>query len=323
MRDGIEGCQESPLMDLPWPLHFLKVWCGKRFQGIETPLLAGFKLTHRCNLRCLHCPFWRSRTGDMPFETVLETLEKIHAAGVRLVIFEGGEPLLWRDGDRAIGDVLAAAAGMFFSVGVTTNGTIPFLDLNADAVWVSIDGLKETNDAVRGPVFDRVMSNIAAAEGKNVLANVTINRLNCAEIPYLVRELAGRVRGVTIQFHYPYGKGEEDLSVSRSQRTGVLDSLISLKSDGYPVAVSYSCLEALKRNTWKCHDFLLANVEPDGIINRGCYVKNRGNVDCAKCGFAAHTEISLAFDLNPGSILAGWRIFKWKMRRSTRAIKYK
>ncbi len=299
-------------MNVPWPIHFLRAYCEKRFHGIEKPLLAGFKLTHRCNLKCAHCPFWRAPSPDMPFDTVIESMDRLHGLGVRLVIFEGGEPLLWRDGPSGIGDVLAEAKKRFYSVGVTTNGTIPFEGLDADAVWVSLDGLRETNDAVRGTTFDRAMANIAAAAGRNVLVNVTINRLNCLEVPGLVRSLKGAARGVTVQFHYPYGRGEEDLSVTREQRIRVLEELISLKASGFPVAVSRRCLEALKENTWACRDFLLANVEPDGSINLGCYVKNRGHRDCRACGFAAHTEISLAFDLNLESILAGWRMFRWR-----------
>ena len=75
----------------------------------------------------------------------------------------------------------------------------------------------------------------------------------------------------------------------------------------------YRCLDSLKDNSWNCQDWMLANVEPDGTINLGCYVKGRGAIQCSMCGFAAHTEISKAFDLNPGAILAGHNIFRFRM----------
>jgi hypothetical protein len=56
-------------------------------------------------------------------------------------------------------------------VGVTTNGTLP-IDIDSDIVWVSIDGLKETHNRIRGDCFDRVVENIeitignAAPDGK-------------------------------------------------------------------------------------------------------------------------------------------------------------
>ena len=57
---------------------------------------------------------------------------------------------------------------------------------------------------------------------------------------------------------------------------------------------------------------MIANVEPDGQINTGCYVKNRGTVNCSWCGFAAHTEISQAFQMHPGPMLSGMKIFKYR-----------
>lgn len=51
------------------------------------------------------------------------------------------------------------------------------------------------------------------------------------------------------------------------------------------------------------------NVDPDGTITRGCYVKGRGRIDCPACGFTAVSEASGALDLLPGSARAGWSIF--------------
>ncbi|HPL26913.1 MAG TPA: radical SAM protein [Anaerolineae bacterium] len=271
------------------------------------PLLAGVKLTHRCNLRCPACPFWRRPAPDIGYVQALAALDALHAAGVRLVIFEGGEPLLWRDGEHTVEDLVRVARTRFFAVGITTNGTLP-LTTSADMVWVSIDGPREVHDAYRGPSYDRIMANIAASGHRRVMANVTINRLNCARIPELLRDLTGRVRGVTIQFAYPYGDGE-DLTVDPEARRRVLDELVALKRAGYPLLDSYGALRRLKGNTWRCHDWLIANVEPDGRINLGCYLKGRGAVDCRKCGFAAHAELSRAFDWDPAAILCGRAVF--------------
>lgn len=293
-----------------WPFEFFKVLAARRLTGRATPVLAGFKLTHRCNLQCRHCPFWKRAGPDASFESVLEAFERLRALGVLMVIFEGGEPLLWRDGDRRFRHVLEAARDRFLSVGVTTNGTLP-LDLDAHAVWVSLDGLEAAHDRIRGPgVFRRVLANLEAAP-RPVLVNVTINRHNAAEVPDLVRFLEGRVAGVTVQFHYPYEGLPDPLLTPPDARARVLEELLRLKAEGLPVTDSAAALEALKENHWRCHDHLLANVEPDGTIRTGCYVKGRGGVDCRACGFAAHTEISLAYELRLGPILAGKRLFGW------------
>lgn len=288
-------------------LYFLQHNLRCRLLGERRPLLAGVKLTHRCNLRCPACPFWRRPQPDMAYDTALQALDALHEAGVRLLIFEGGEPFLWRDGARTVEDLVRAARGRFFAVGITTNGTLP-LETTADRVWVSIDGPREVHDRYRGRSYDRLMANIAAADRRRLLANVTINRLNWERVPELVRELRGLVRGVTVQFAYPYPDGE-DLTVSWEARRQVLDELIALKRGGYPLLDSYAALGRLRGNSWRCHDWLVANVEPDGAISYGCYLRGRGEIDCRLCGFAAHAELSLAYDWHPAAILCGRRVF--------------
>lgn len=297
-------------MNLPWYLYFLTYYIKCRFFRKRIPLLAGFKITNRCNLSCLHCPFWKRNSPKMlTFNQVKNILTTIHQLGIRILILEGGEPFLWKDGEYSIHDVVAFAKSLFFSVGITTNGTFP-LTLKTHTVWVSIDGLKETHNHIRGNCFDKVMENIQNSSHPNIYANITINQKNYQEIPELVKYLTGKIKGITIQFHYPYEKGDT-LTPSFEQRKEALNNLISLKKAGYPIVNSYLCLESLKDNSWDCQDWMLANVEPDGSINLGCYVKGRGDIQCKMCGFAAHTEISLAYSWHIESILTGKKIFQY------------
>jgi len=288
-------------------LYFLKHNLETRLLNHRKPLLAGFKLTNRCNLRCRACPFWQMADDDIPYQVAVENMNTLFRAGVRLLIFEGGEPTIWRDGNKQFEDLVSIAKKKFFCTGVTTNG-ITSIETETDTVWVSVDGLRETHNYNRGNSFDRVMANIAASPHPKILANITINRVNCREIPELVRFLEGKVKGVTIQFYYPY-EGTEDLWVDTEDRVWVLDELMRLKREGLSVLDSYVTLEALKENRWRCHSWLIANAEPDGRINYGCYLKNRADISCAKCGFAAHTEISKAYDWSWQAIRAGSKIF--------------
>ena len=283
-----------------------------RLKGERRPLLAGFKITHRCNLQCRACPFWRRPGQDVPFEKAIEVMDQLHAAGVRNLVFEGGEPLIWRDGAHKFEELVAEARERFFAVGVTTNGTLP-LQTAADIVWVSVDGLRETHNRNRGPTFDRVMENIRTSPHPKLLANITISRLNVDEIPDLVQYLSEveQIKGITIQFFYPYEESD-DLELTSKQRTQVLDHLIQMKRNGYPLLDSVPALKALKANTWRCRDWLVADAEPDGSVTFGCYLKTRGDIDCRKCGFAAHAELSLSFDGNLKAINAGRQIFGFR-----------
>ena len=183
----------------------------KSLLGYKRPLLAGIKLTHNCNLKCDHCPFWNKKRGSLSFSQATAAMKTLHKQGVRIVIFEGGEPFLWKDGDYGIKDIVNEAKKLFFSVGITTNGTFP-LEADANIIWVSIDGLRETHDALRYGSYNNVITNIKASSHPRIYAHTTINSINWKESPEVVRFLSPLLKGVTFQFHYPYNEGEEDLS---------------------------------------------------------------------------------------------------------------
>jgi MoaA/NifB/PqqE/SkfB family radical SAM enzyme len=298
-----------------WLSYFSKYFWDSRIRGLKKPVLGGFKITHNCNLRCRHCPFWQRKSPELGYEGVVGVMRRLHDMGVRILIFEGGEPFLWRDdkAGKSFNDVVEYGKKLFFSVGVTTNGTMPITDFPADVVWVSFDGLKDTYTKIRGDCFDTVTKNIRESNHENLYANITINRLNEGELEDVVKFLSTVVKGVTIQFHYPYGTDwDKELFIPLNERGAVIERLLKLKKEGYPLTDSRGCLEDMKMNTWQCYDWMLANADPDGTIAQGCYLKNRGEVDCLSCGFAAHVEISKAFDMHLPSINVGRKIFRYR-----------
>lgn len=278
--------------------------------GRVSPVLAGYKITHKCNLKCKHCPYWKRSGPEQDFDGVVDTLGRLSSMGVRILILEGGEPLLWRDGNKNIAHVVDAARRLFPSVCITTNGTLPWRDLSVDRVWVSLDGYPAAHDSIRGDgSFDKIMANLEREGRGKAFISTTINTGNADTIPEMITALKGRVAGVTIQFHYPYEGLPDPLFLWPAQRAEVLDELIRLKNEGYPVANSFASLVDLKKERWTCEEGLLANAEPDGSIFHGCYLKNRGPSQCSLCGFSAHNEMSLAFRGGFQSILTGLRTF--------------
>ena len=274
----------------------------------KRPFLASYKLTYWCNLSCRQCPFKSYHSPQPSYAQVCRTLDDLHTRGSQVVIFEGGEPLLWRDGKYTCRDVIDYARQKFFRVGITTNGTLP-LDLDADVVWVSLDGLEETHNRLRGaPIFARVVENIRQSRHMRIYAHITANAENYAEIPALVHFISPLVKGITVQFYYPY-EGEEQLFLPWADRSSLLDELIALKNAGYPILNSVPALNALKNNSWGCLSWLVDNANPDGSLFQGCYLQGRSEIDCSKCGFSPYTEISLAFRGDPRAILAGMKIF--------------
>ncbi len=259
------------------------------------------------------CPF-HQRAGEddaqMTWPAAIAMLDAVRNRGALIIVFEGGEPLLWHDNGHDINDLIDYAQKRFPRVAVTTNGTVP-LDVSPDVVWVSLDGLKATHDRLRSQSFDKVWSNLQAAHHGRLFVHFTINRENRQDIRPLLELLKGikRFRGMTVQLFYPYGQGEAPLALSDNERKETLDEVIRLKNHGFPILNSTGRLKAMISNNWRCHDDILINVDPDGAITEGCYVKSRGKINCRACGFSPVSEASGALDLIPGAIMAGWSIF--------------
>jgi MoaA/NifB/PqqE/SkfB family radical SAM enzyme len=296
-----------------WCIDLCDFFLRRRIFQKPIPLIASFKLTYRCNLRCRGCPFHLradSQNGHMSGEAAIQTLQKLKQLGTRIIVFEGGEPFLWRDGSFTFNDLVRFAEKQFLRIAVTTNGTFP-LDAPVDVVWVSVDGTKEKHDRLRSQSFDRVWSNIATATHHKILIHYTLNRENWQDLKELVKNVRNvpSIKGITVQFFYPYDQGEDTLTLSQEERRAAVDNVIRLKRKGYPILNSENRLKAMIENRWQCHDDILVNVDPDGSITVGCYAKKRGEVKCNHCGFTPVAEASGALDLSVGSLLAGWNIF--------------
>ncbi|MEN6319441.1 MAG: radical SAM protein [Syntrophaceae bacterium] len=295
-----------------WASELLDFYIRRKLFKQRNPLFASFKLTYHCNLSCSACPF-HGRASDnnshITWDTAIAALEILKKRGVKIVIFEGGEPFLWRDGSHGLHDLVMYAKRLFLRVAVTTNGTFP-LNVPSDVLWVSIDGLNGTHDRLRSGSFERMWSNLKSATHPRVMVHFTINRDNWCELNQLAEKLTHvpMVKGLSVQLFYPYDQGESPLSLSPEERKSAIENVIKLKKY-HPIINSTRCLQAMIRNDWRCHDDVLMNVDPDGTITQGCYVKSRGKINCKECGFTPVAEASSALDLQPGSILAGWRAY--------------
>jgi len=139
-----------------------------------------------CNLRCAHC-FNASGPGnrEMPSlsrEEVKSLLGEAEAAGVRDVVFTGGEPFLHPDMGEIAGDTLRR-----FPATILTNGTLltdRIVGRLADAARGSIYSLEvrisldapseEANDRIRGKgSFERALTGAARLEKAGFLPIVT------------------------------------------------------------------------------------------------------------------------------------------------------
>ena len=131
------------------------------------PGFAGVLLTHRCNLQCKFCVFWK-REIDTKKEMSIEDHKRFSGIckeiGVRAINLAGGEPLIRKD----LLDIIRVYAQNHIVI-INTNGTLideekarALWDAGVDVMNISIDAFDETtHDSFRGPgVYKKAMKSI-------------------------------------------------------------------------------------------------------------------------------------------------------------------
>src|SRR5271154_1253734 len=169
------------------------------------PLSAHIKLTENCQAKCISCNYWQSRWEDsIDTSRAIELVNEIDAAGIGSLRLTGGEPLLRKD----LFHVLATAnTSRFKRIILQTNGLLIkklHKEINASPIThvaVSIDGLKQSNDLIRGirGYFDLGMAGLKLLENKKLAISVTLNRMSAGELEELAA-LADEV-GAHLEFN--------------------------------------------------------------------------------------------------------------------------
>jgi len=266
------------------------------------PFIFGVALTDRCNLSCRGCAVSNTGRPDMTWSHLVELTESAYRRGFREIYFSGGEPMLWRDGERTVNDAIDLARDRgFFHAHVYTNGTLG-LACSADLVWVSVDGLPGTYELRRGDHFAAVEGAIRAPGHPKAAVIYVVDRNTAEGIEPFLRWVRGTglpVVGVMFYFHTPY-YGTDELYLDASERAPVIDRLLAAIRERLPVLNSRAGLLALKSGEWPRRPALAAVADVDGE-----WVCCRASDECCEaCGYAACTEIVEAWRLRPSALLA-------------------
>jgi MoaA/NifB/PqqE/SkfB family radical SAM enzyme len=265
------------------------------------PLIYGIALTDRCNLVCRGCHVSNTGRRDMTWHEVVAALEGAWARGFRELYFSGGEPMLWRDGSHDLAEAIWEARRIgFFHVHVYTNGLLG-LDIPADLVWVSMDGLPGTFEKRRGAHFRRVEAGVLSGRHPKVAVIHVIDRDTAGGLePFLrwVRDTGFPVIGVMFYFHTPY-YGRDELFLEADERAPIIDRLLACIRAGLPVINSRAGLLALKSGDWPRRFAVAAVVDVDGE-SVCCRASDE---TCPDCGYAACTELTEFQRLRPSAIL--------------------
>jgi MoaA/NifB/PqqE/SkfB family radical SAM enzyme len=187
-----------------------RVWVGSQFASKllparVRPLSAHIKLTENCQAKCISCDYWKSRWKDgISTDRATLLLNEVNELGTESLRFTGGEPLLRKDFFEILRN---SNASRFKRIIVQTNGLLvkrfseqinesPITNVN-----ISIDGLRETNDHIRGikGYFDLALDGIRTLKNKRVALSVTLNGMSARELDELARVAHGV--GASVEFN--------------------------------------------------------------------------------------------------------------------------
>lgn len=292
------------LMYMPW-------WFFKsRILGKKAPLQTVLFITDYCNLKCKHCtPEGHGCHTMKSYKQIKEELIYAFKLGSRFIDFEGGEPLLWNDGNKNLNNLYRLAKDIgFYSCTLTTNAQLPFADTAADMVWVSMDGYKKYHDDIRGQgAFAKADKHIRESNHPNLSISMAVNKLNMVSVVDTIKYAAEHpgIKSIAFNFHTPFPETEA-LTLSWEERCRVINKIMCFKEMGYPIMNTLSGLKMMKVRGFKKECWVANYIMNDGTKMAQC--PGKALDVCDDCGFCMAGEMHALLRLRPDTIFAGLNI---------------
>lgn len=256
-----------------------------KFDGF--PLIIGWELTLKCNLRCRHCgsSAGHPRENELTTAEALSICEQMPDLLVQEVDFTGGEPFLRSD--------LPVIARKLKDLGINTNILTHGYGYSAkdiallkragiSGVGISLDGLETTHDYIRRSkgAFASVMNTIQLLQDVDIPFNVltTVNARNIVELQELYEKLKLMgIRNWRLQTIIPMGRMKKapELQISETELKQ-LGQFILEQGSGDPDSLRIICSDGLQyiiptNNPWLgCGAGIVAcGITADGKV-KGC-----------------------------------------------------
>ena len=300
------------------------------------PLAVSWRLTYRCNRRCLYCHLSELQQGELETEQILSILDQLSNAGTKFISFTGGEPLLRQD----IGIIIRKARALNINTSLNTNGTMLPEKLNelkdANCIRVSLDGPKAVNDSIRGiGSFENAIEAIRLAKKEKIRVEIAtvLSKYNVdciGEVVSIARDLNVRVMFQPVMVDV-FGSGKSNSIIPEpANYRRAITYLMDCKKKGCKEIINpLPLLEYML--TWPGEKAmnctagdLIFRIEPDGMMiacgwmpipdRSGGALLTKNTVrealdilkkpECTGCWCAVSLEINMLFSLKP-HILAG------------------
>lgn len=277
------------------------------FSGVRNPLICGLVLHNKCNLRCKHCSIVDRPEAKMSFDDAVNVIDNFYTKGGRCLYLEGGEPFIWKDNSYTMENIVVYAKNKgYYAVIIYTNGLKP-IESEADTIFVSVDGLRDAHDYLRGKSFEKIIKNIQQSSHASLYINYTINSVNKSDIEGFCEYISKlpQIKGTFFYLHTPY-YGYDDLNLDGSAKKNVLQNLLKLKKK-YKILNSTAGLKSAIRNDWK-KKLDICQVYEDGKYYKCCRDNKNGEV-CKDCGYLSYAEIDQTLKFKPGAIFNALKYF--------------
>ena len=206
-----------------------------------SPIYCVWEITLACDLGCKHCGSraGKARPNELSTRECLDVVDQLASIGVRETTLIGGEAYLREDWT----EIAAALVERGIACSVVTgarNLTQERIDAAARAgvssISISIDGLRKTHDALRGPrgSWDAAVdaARRVAASPIRLAANTQINRLSMPELPALADLMVELgIAGWQVQLTVPMGRAADrpDLLLQPSDLLELFPLLLWIK----------------------------------------------------------------------------------------------
>lgn len=217
-----------------------------------------WNITKRCNLYCKHC--YResspeeSIAGELTTEEGKKLLDEINRAGLQIVVFSGGEPLMRPD----IFELVEYATSIGITPLMGSNGTLitnevalKLKECGLNAIAISVDSMDpEVHDDFRGSkgALSRALSGIKNCidAGIKVQVNCTISRYNLDKIDE-VMEYANSIGAASCHmlFLVDVGRGK-DIDVTQLNKKEYKDTINKIITKDLDVRVKPTCAPQYK-----------------------------------------------------------------------------
>ncbi|MFC2140244.1 radical SAM/SPASM domain-containing protein [Candidatus Auribacterota bacterium] len=171
--------------------HAAKAFLQVIFLNKKIPLLIGWSLTNRCNLRCRYCDSWEYPERELQTRELFRIIDQVCALGCRRISYTGGEPLLRED----IGEIVRYSKRKGIYTGINSNGLLVKEKIDkikdVDLLMLSLDGEQKTHDYLRGDgSYKKTIEAMELGKKRNIKIMVTsvLTKDNLESIDFILEK---------------------------------------------------------------------------------------------------------------------------------------